>query len=360
MSRETKSGLMLGLSFIVCFAVILSNRGGMSPMDTEAAVQQLLAERNSRALARAGSSLSFSAPAVRDVRSIIPSEQGGWHGMHDHRGDFAGGHASPGVDNGIVGQQLSAGHQTVMMQPNHGGGLDNGRLLSARALPEPVDDEESSWPGRRVVADRSSSQMADRGRDDGFVSVTGNDVQDWAGRGQEISSPVHMEPARGDAAGATSRRDQTYVVQKGDTLWGIVKQFYGEPTEGRITEVYEANKDVMPSKDTVVVGRMIRLPGAGQNTLVAMSESGSPAEAAPAKRSPTTAPLKEKETPKSKKPEFRWYQVAAGDRYVKIAEKELGDGNRWRELFEMNKEIFPDPSQIRSGVRIKLPVEETR
>ena len=54
---------------------------------------------------------------------------------------------------------------------------------------------------------------------------------------------------------------------------------------------------------------------------------------------------------------IRWYQIKKNDRYVSIARSQLGDASRWRELFELNKDKFPDPQRIREGVRIKLPVD---
>ena len=44
-----------------------------------------------------------------------------------------------------------------------------------------------------------------------------------------------------------------------------------------------------------------------------------------------------------------------GDRYATIAREHLGDARRWQEIAELNREIFPDPSKIRYGVRIRLP-----
>jgi hypothetical protein len=38
-----------------------------------------------------------------------------------------------------------------------------------------------------------------------------------------------------------------------------------------------------------------------------------------------------------------------------IAREQLGDVRRWREIYELNKDKFPDPQFIREGVRIKLP-----
>jgi nucleoid-associated protein YgaU len=56
---------------------------------------------------------------------------------------------------------------------------------------------------------------------------------------------------------------------------------------------------------------------------------------------------------------FRWYQIRKNDRYISIAREQLGDSNRWREIYELNKDKFPDPQRIREGVRIKLPQAST-
>jgi nucleoid-associated protein YgaU len=47
--------------------------------------------------------------------------------------------------------------------------------------------------------------------------------------------------------------------------------------------------------------------------------------------------------------------VQKGDRYATIAERFLGSKARWKEIYEINKDIFPEPGQIRYGVRIRIP-----
>ena len=44
-----------------------------------------------------------------------------------------------------------------------------------------------------------------------------------------------------------------------------------------------------------------------------------------------------------KKTHTRTYTVKANDTLTKIAKKELGDGERWREIFLLNRAIIPDP-----------------
>ena len=53
--------------------------------------------------------------------------------------------------------------------------------------------------------------------------------------------------------------------------------------------------------------------------------------------------------------DWRWYQIKSNDRYTKIAKEQLGDEKRWREIFELNRDVFSNPDFIKPGVRIKLP-----
>ena len=61
---------------------------------------------------------------------------------------------------------------------------------------------------------------------------------------------------------------------------------------------------------------------------------------------------------RTEKRTFRWYQIKKNDRYVSIAREQLGNGNRWKELYELNRDKFPDPQRIREGVRIRIPTDD--
>ena len=86
---------------------------------------------------------------------------------------------------------------------------------------------------------------------------------------------------------------------------------------------------------------------------------------APAATQPPNYPRRRTNTkPRDEEPQVpeaeptRRYQIKKNDRYVSIAREQLGDETRWREIYELNREIFPDPEFIREGVRIKLPAVE--
>ena len=52
--------------------------------------------------------------------------------------------------------------------------------------------------------------------------------------------------------------DRTYVVQKGDTLLGISRKFYGNNTAWK--RIYEANREIIPHPDVLPVGLKLILP----------------------------------------------------------------------------------------------------
>ena len=50
-----------------------------------------------------------------------------------------------------------------------------------------------------------------------------------------------------------------------------------------------------------------------------------------------------------------FYTVQKGDSLSKIAGATLGDVNKWRDLFEANREVIEDPDKIYPGQQIRIP-----
>ncbi len=51
----------------------------------------------------------------------------------------------------------------------------------------------------------------------------------------------------------------------------------------------------------------------------------------------------------------RIYTVVAGDSLSGIAARELGDGNRWTDIYELNRDSMSSPERIRLGMQLRLP-----
>ena len=51
----------------------------------------------------------------------------------------------------------------------------------------------------------------------------------------------------------------------------------------------------------------------------------------------------------------RTYVVVKGDSLSQIAEREYGDANRWREIYEANRATIKNPNLIYPGQRLRIP-----
>ena len=74
-----------------------------------------------------------------------------------------------------------------------------------------------------------------------------------------------------------------------------------------------------------------------------------------ATQQPTTVTPQTPAEDTSKKAQNGTYEVKSGDSLWAIAAKMLGSGARWKEIYNLNKDIIKDPNLIRPGWKLKLP-----
>lgn len=142
-----------------------------------------------------------------------------------------------------------------------------------------------------------------------------------------------------------SQQHETYRVKPHDTLWEIAKKHLGDPM--RYQEIVKLNEGRVMTDGTTFTSEGWIRPG----WLIRM-----PADA---------TELVPKHTPKPTSPkadEEPVHVVRQGDSLWKIAERHLGDGKRYREIFKLNKGRpqpdggrLTDPGQIEAGWHLRLP-----
>ena len=71
-------------------------------------------------------------------------------------------------------------------------------------------------------------------------------------------TPPGTVPEATDAAPADSAYTQWYEVKKGDTLWKIAKEVYGDGS--LYPEIFKANQDTLSDPDKIKVGQQLRIP----------------------------------------------------------------------------------------------------
>jgi nucleoid-associated protein YgaU len=111
---------------------------------------------------------------------------------------------------------------------------------------------------------------------------------------------------------------RTYKVKKGDTLSGIAKAQLGDAN--RWPEIFLLNRAVIRNPNQVFPGMVLHLPPA---------------------------------TPTGPIPKL--YTVKRGDTLSGIAKAKLGNANRWREIFDLNRDVISNPDRIIPGQILVLP-----
>ena len=71
-------------------------------------------------------------------------------------------------------------------------------------------------------------------------------------------TPQGAAPEPSDTAPADGAYTQWYEVKKGDTLWKIAKEVYGD---GNLyPDIFKANQDTLSDPDKIQVGQKLRIP----------------------------------------------------------------------------------------------------
>ena len=80
------------------------------------------------------------------------------------------------------------------------------------------------------------------------------------------------------------------------------------------------------------------------------------AAAPPARVDPPLAPLSPRPAPvRPSAGSRRTYQVKAGDTLVAIAQRFYGDGERYGEIYDANRERLKAPADLREGLLLEIP-----
>jgi nucleoid-associated protein YgaU len=152
---------------------------------------------------------------------------------------------------------------------------------------------------------------------------------------------VAVKNASAPIASASSTSTIEYVVQKGDSLASIAQKNLGN--SNRWGEIQALNNGVQPK--SLRVGMHIKLPATA-------TASATAKETAPK----TESPAQKKATPAIDAAHTNnVYVVKAGDTLRTIADKKLGNPDRWKDIVAANPGL--DAHKLVVGKSLKLPAE---
>ncbi len=163
--------------------------------------------------------------------------------------------------------------------------------------------------------------------------------------------PATQPPANPTASPETTAQPPqswNYTVVRGDTLIGIARKTLGNGN--RWQDIAELNNLVSPSD--LRVGLVLRIPGSQQSSAPSQPTQPTPATPAPAQPAPS------KPETVSPSQTTRSYQVQRGDTLIKIAQKTLGNGDRWREIALLNNIV--DTRDLQVGMTLKIPADSNQ
>ena len=208
MNKETKVGLLVGLSFIVLFGVILSNQ---APDIVAPAEKPLVAPARAH---------RTDAQVVRQIENSPPPPE-----PVDVVADLTQEPAPAAPEQ--APKTAVADASTAR---------DEAKPAAPQAEPTPLSANSPADATKTITADNLGPETAEaEPGDDGM---------------QIVSSKV-------DADGT---KTTVYVVKSGDSLAKIARQHYGDATNRSIDKIFEANKDKMPNKRTLAVGMKLQVP----------------------------------------------------------------------------------------------------
>ena len=124
-----------------------------------------------------------------------------------------------------------------------------------------------------------------------------------------------------------------------------VALFYSNLTVGM--EDYQITDDAKDGFDLTVSVKLKQYRAFGTKT-VQITPSSAPSQ-------PATATVQEPPRETTSAPKAANYTVKSGDCLWNIAKKQLGDGSRWKEIYELNKDKIKNPNLIYSGQSLTMP-----
>ncbi len=409
MTKETKIGLLVGLAFIILFAIILSEKGTES---------------------RDTSPPTFAvADAAKDTSSLRSDER-----------PLQGDGRLP------IRERLA---ERVTPKPADTADDDSGELRPAPlGKPIPAEDEDLPPLPESFVAminesldDKPVEPAVEAQNDEPTISIeeavagaiTQDDSADLAPAASDPEPPVPIvtrstqahthklaqaneaaraaEIAAAPAVAANTDDAQTdtrtspapkmpivtlakHVVQPGESLGKIAAKYYGRSTPQRIEAIYHANRDVIDNINTVKVNDELRIPRLDGGTPSSFEPApgfigAQVAQAQQPINRPTQVriplPVGDQTRPEGTQrdrtaerravspaeqpvrtvndrdttPAFTWYEVRERDTLSRIAQRLLGNERRYLEIYKLNKDRLPDMNALKPGQKIRIPVRSS-
>jgi nucleoid-associated protein YgaU len=190
--------------------------------------------------------------------------------------------------------------------------------------------------------------------------ATSHPLQQAASRhGEQIVSADET----GHPSGNTAARPQPvpmaalreYKAQSGDSLSKLAARFMGSASKANREAIIRVNPSLQQNPDKIVEGRTYVIPPAPAPAEAVAAQQ--PATPAPTPATPVTRRHSQSDAQAAAPTTdaFSWYTVKENENLWKIAAEQLGSGNAWTQIRDLNQDILKGEDQVRVNTRIRLP-----
>ncbi len=354
MKRETKVGLLVGLLIIVLIGIVVSDHLSVVQQQDSAALDGFAgdAQRGIDGGAPPANSIGERDPRVetndhgtrRNEGEPIPPPNPRPEGNanNNRRNDNNNPPPRPGPrdrrPNNDVEELAPSYHRVEagdnlwkLAQKFYGDGAKYWKELK-RANPNAVGANDSLKLGTRLVIPNKATLDARLGRANNSDPVRDN-LTDPAAR--DLYDQLRPRP-NGSQPNTPRPTAQIAVAKPGDTLSHLAARHLGSSRHWRA--LLQANRDQLSSEHDLRPGMKLKLPTIAQ-----------PSSTNTANNSNNNTP-----TPPAT-PTANQYKVKPGDTFYAIARRTLGDGNRWREIYNANRSRIRNPNALPAGLTLVIP-----
>jgi nucleoid-associated protein YgaU len=311
MTRETKIGLLVGLAFIIVIGILLSD---YNRTDTQPAALALVAND-----VRAGTATMHNGSNVNEV--VLPP-------------------AAPAPVRPVpTREEVRKPETTIDIGP--GPGTPTKPATPANPVtPNNTTEANPNSPSPELVDEGNHGSGADRN----LPPIPGVETYDPH---RHVTTP----PANPNsiAAGPTVNGAKQYVAIEGDTLSKLAGRFLGVNNKSNRDAILAINPTLKQNPNNLIVGRTYMIPPTSAKSTTPGAIPVAPTPAIP--EHPVAAAPKPATGPQY------FYTVKENDNLWRIAASQLGDGNAWVAIKELNKDVLKGKDDLRPNMRLRLPAK---
>ena len=348
MTRETKIGLLVGLAFIIVIGILLSDHMTSTTQPPQAALVN--AGTNVMESVITPAPTNPGPPAVVHVPQITPTDP------VLTQSELRSPVGPPAPVNPPVSQVVIQG--PAAQQPSTPITIQQGQQSGPPVVVQ-GDPPAGHSPAAPVVAGANPPPAA--------IDPATPNAPRWA----DQLNGTAVQPSQPTVAAVAKRE---YVAQPGDSLSKIAARFFGTGTKANMALIVKANPTLQKNPDLVVVGRKYVIPQDSHpqpQTQVQQAQPAASTVSGGLESIPDTVPVTARQTRPIPVTELveplpavsrgseggDWYIVKENDNLWKIAAEQLGSGNAWSQIKDLNKDILKGGETVQPNMRLRLPAK---